>query len=153
MRNLKTISVTVILILCAAPLVAQVVDPGSWAGTGDKVAWEESPGSIVYPWFEWWGTIEKETFSGNWAHDTPDYQGGGTLYRIFSGSVVYEYTQGEGDPVYAHCEGEWTRLHDYWAQECGWFTMELNLTEGTCEGVWGFVDDVTVAGKMWGNVY
>ncbi len=148
MRKIIFAGLAIVFALAAPPVFA---DPYDWSGTGDKIPWEESPKYIVYPWFEWWGTLSEGTFAGNWAPDTPNYEGGGTLYRIFSGQILYYYTPEEGGPTYAHCEGEWTRLHDYRAQECGWFEMEFNVTDGTCEGVWGFVEDETVAGKMWGG--
>jgi len=145
MRQLLLISSVLFLALGTSPMLAEY-----WSGTGDWVAWTEPDGNTVYPWNEWWGTLVDGSFTGNWEHNNPKYQGGGILYRTFGGSIISYSTPVGGNVTYGYCEGTWNRSYDGWCQLCGWFTMEFNLTAGTCKGEWASYDG-TASGHMTGH--
>lgn len=147
MRKIALAAIVVVAFLGATPAFA-----GYWSGTGSYVPWTEPDGNVVYPWNEWYGSLIDGSFNGNWEENNPKYQGGGVLYRTFTGSIISYYTSVDGGDTYGHCEGEWSRSHDGWYQACGWFTMEFNLTDGTCEGKWASYDK-TAKGIMTGTGY
>ncbi len=148
MSNSKKIliaALAVIFLAGATPLAAEY-----WMGNGEEIPWEEPGGLIVYPWLEWSGTLVDGVFSGKWEDPTsgdgeipPD-----TVFRVFSGSIIYFYTPYEGGPTFAHCEGEWNIAYLNRMLICGPFSMEFNITDGTCEGSWESFDGF--CGTMWG---
>jgi hypothetical protein len=141
------IALAVIVMVAATPAFA---DPVYWSGVGDYVEWEESPGNFLNPWFNWHGTLSNGTFSGEWENgaDAPP-----PLSYPFFGSIIYYYTPGDDGPTFAHCEGDWCIDYGTVLRVCGWFTMEFNMTDGTCEGTWGVNGDENIGGNMWGNGY
>jgi hypothetical protein len=148
MRKIALAAIILVALLGATPVAA-----GYWSGTGQYVSWEEFPGVFVYPWYQWNGSLIDGTFQGNWAPNLPKWEGGGPLYRTFYGSIISYSTPDDGGPTIAYCEGDWSDSHDNWSRICGWFTMEFNLTDGTCEGTWGFNGDKIHYWLMWGTGY
>ena len=143
MSNCKKLIIAALAVIFLVGATPALADPVYWSGTGERIPWEESPGHIVYPWFQWHGTLMNGSFQGEWEECTDKYP----TYPFF-GSIIYYYTPGDDGPTFAHCEGDWCiDFGNGTLLECGWFTMEFNMTEGTCEGHWESFDGFI--GTMW----
>ncbi|MBN2378426.1 hypothetical protein JXM67_01305 [candidate division WOR-3 bacterium] len=147
MRKLILIGSVLILALSATQALAE---DSYWSGTGDKVAWEESPGVIKYPWYAWSGTLLNGHFTGDW--ELPGDEDIEPVFRRFLGSITDYYAVIPGGHTYGHCEGIWYIEHKNTMRECGWFTMEFDFTDLKCHGAWGVEPGITL-GHMWSYNY
>ena len=144
MRKLILAGTVAILALGASTMNA---DQYYWSGSGQQVEWES-----IYPWHSWHGTLLNGTFQGVWWEGS-DGEAPPWTYPFF-GSIIYYYTPDDGGDTFAHCEGDWCiDPHNGTLRMCGSFTMEFNISNGTCEGVWVVNGDESITGNMWGNGY
>lgn len=126
------ILITVLSVLGASPLAAQLY--GTWAGTGTGNAYPH-PGVVIYPWSVWEGEVyispdqDAPIFEGKWYDELGNY-------GIFKGNVLPISPSSDQEI----CLGEW-----FWYDPAGTsdepvyggdFKMTFWLEEGSCNGSW-----------------